>query len=164
MNAMPKLFERVSDASGQLRAVREDAREKAVRAIRALERALVDALDGELLKGLREIRPGYQAARVRGKDPFEELPQPKPFENEGREVLVLESNGHLCMSCAGRNLRHSVVSRLADDADLLVEDVENLGRLYERILAEHIERARRSAETFDRYAALAAQVSEVLGR
>ena len=45
-----------------------------------------------------------------------------------------------------------------------IEDVADLGRLFERILAEHIERARKSAETFSRLELLAIQVSEALGR
>jgi hypothetical protein len=162
MNAIPRLFERVSHASGNLRVVREGAREKAAQAIRALEHALVEALDGESLKGLREIGVGYQAARVRGKDPFEELPEPKPFEPEGREVLVVTPSGTLAMVKRYRIGWGN--ERAAEDQDLLIEDVADLGRLFERILAEHIERARKSAETFSRLELLAIQVSEALGR
>jgi hypothetical protein len=164
MNAIPRLFERVSHASGNLRVVREGAREKAVQAIRALEHALVEALDGENLKGLREIGAGYQAARVRGQDPFEELPEPKPFESQGREVLVVTSSGTLAMARSCRAFRQGAAERVAEDADLLIEDVQDLGRLFELILGEHIERARKSAETFSRLELLAIQVSEALGR
>jgi hypothetical protein len=159
---MPKLFDRVAGASADLRAVREGARERAIVAVRALERRLVEALDGETLKGLREIGPGYQAARVRGKDPYEELPEPREFE-QGREVLVVTSTGELEMASVSRRvLPWRVEARPVADEDFLIEDVEALGVLFERVLSEHIERAKKSAEKFARLEELARQVSEAL--
>lgn len=177
MNAMPKLFDRVAGASENLRTIRDGAREKAVVAVRALEHRLVGALDGETLKGLREIGPGYQAARVRGKDPFDRLlapPRIDPLHREQRQldiarqavrgVLVVTAGGALAMArLVGEDESGArVISRPAGDDDFLIEDVEALGLLFERILAKHIERARKSAEKFDRLAELAQQVSEAL--
>jgi hypothetical protein len=159
VNAIPRLLEDTAAASAALRLTRERTRVSAVAAIRRLERALVEALDGETLKGLREIAPGYSAARVRGSD--DSLPEPKTFEAYGRSVLVVDATGDLVM--ATRRRVGGVCVRRATDEDLLLEDVESVARVFTRVLTEHVERARRSAEKFDALDVLARKIVDALG-
>lgn len=169
VTGLPKLIEDAGRASDDLRATRARAREDAIRAIRSMERALVEALAGETLKGLREVVPGYYAARVRSAGrvgvaaPYEPLPEPRPGDGSGREVLVVNAHGCLEMARSTRAFGRGVaLSRDATDDDLLVEDVENLARLYAELLGEHVERARRSAERFGRLNAIAQRISAAL--
>jgi hypothetical protein len=170
VSASPELFEDVAFASTTLRSSRERARVRAIAAVRGMEQALVDALEGETLKGLREVVPGYYAARARytGKKdtylPFEPLPDPKSGADYGREVLVVTASGVLEMARAVRH-GHGVFgaeSRVAADVDLVIEDVEHLGRLFPRLLAEHIERSRRTSMRFMRLEDVAQRISAAL--
>jgi len=166
----PALIADVSRASGELRARRERARVEAIAAVRGMERSLVDALGGETLKGLRDVVPGYAAARARSfgkKDsgqPFEPLPEPRDDAPYGREVLVVSSAGVLEMA---RTVRRGLgklgaESRPASDDDLVVEDVEHLAMLFATLLGEHVERSRRTSAMFGRLEGIAQRISAAL--
>src|ERR1019366_7421714 len=118
-----ELIDDVAFASTHLRSLRERARVLAIAAVR-----------------------GYRAARARSSSkrdeysPFEPLPEPKAGQEHGREVLVVTADGVLEMARSVRRDRHFwAESRRAEDADLVVEDVEHLARLFPRLLADHIE-------------------------
>jgi hypothetical protein len=164
-----ELIDDVAFASTHLRSLRERARVLAIAAVRGMERSLVDALEGETLKGLREVVPGYRAARARSTSkrdeysPFEPLPEPKAGQEHGREVLVVTADGVLEMARSVRRDRHFwAESRRAEDADLVVEDVEHLARLFPRLLADHIEHSRRTSIRFMRLEDVAQRISAAL--
>ena len=167
---IPNLIVEAGRASEVLRDTRERARVEAIAAIRAMERALLDALAGETLKGIRDIAPGYAAARVRsvGRNdvsiPYEPLPEPRPGFSVGREVLVVTAYGRLDMAHTLRVDQGSIVvgHRPADDPDLLIEDVEHLARLFAELLGEHVARARKTAERFGHLDAIAQRISAAL--
>jgi len=168
MSQIPELLGDVALASDELFAARESARAEAIAAIRAMETALVEALGGETLKGLREVAPGYPAARARcfaAKDagrPYEPLPEPRGG-GDGREVLVVTSRGRLEMAkTVVRAGRVVVQTRWAEDGDLLVEDVEHLPRLFAQLLGEHVARSRRTTSRLIRLESVARQISAAL--
>lgn len=165
---LPKVLEDAGAASEELRSARSRARAEALAAIHEMEGALLEALDGETLKGVREIVPGYAAVRARAfgakeKNLAEPLPEPKPGELFGRWVLVVSDRGTLEMARTYRKVgRLGVESRQAEDEDLLIEDVEHLATLFAKLLGEHVERSRRSAARFGRLEGIARSISAAL--
>jgi hypothetical protein len=156
MNALPQLLEEVAIVSARTRQAKESAREKCVSAIRRLELALVEALDGESLRNLPNLAypsDRFFALRVRSTstDPLD------------RDALVLLPSGMLAM--AGRP-PHYVREEALDDSELLAEDVEFVAATVERALTLHLdgaeERVARSTARFERLERLAERLHAVV--
>jgi hypothetical protein len=142
-----------------LAAAREGAREAAVSAIRAVEGALVEALQGEHLRGLPNLGTSdrrFYGLRVRSSD-----------ENAGEQlfserVLVLTKEGRLALA-------HWVLDGMsldvkdARDEDLLAEDLEHVLRTTARAAAAHGIAIGRTTDRFLRIASAAARVLAEFG-
>lgn len=160
----------MSDVDGKLTELLADARERGdalveardeafkvcFPAIRALEKALVDALDGEVLRGLPNLGAGsggvvFYAARVRGGRASEPLPTYAPT----KRVLVLRKDGRLAIA---RRV-DLPGSELARDEELLAEDLAAFCALLLAVLKRHLDV---SAATEDRYRSLTSAAARVL--
>ena len=160
---LAKLLEQTRDGGELLREAREKARPACIAAVRKLEAALVEALDGEKLKGLPKLdeteRARFYAARARGKRIDERLTD--------KEVLVVAQDGRLHMASvrpevSGAFLGSPVESRPAADDELLAEDVEDVARAVEEVLGRHLALIAKSAERYERLADLARKLEAAL--
>ncbi len=146
-------YQQASQASQMLKDERSSARTEALNAIRLIEVCLVEALAGERLRALPNLTRGsaraksYFAARVRGK------------HGEGlyddRFVLVLDDCGMLMMANVSG-------SRVAEDSDLLAEDLEKLTVLVKDALEGHVQACTKSAKSYAKCADLARRVGAAL--
>lgn len=138
----------------ELRESQERARPACVRAVRKLEAALVEALDGEKLRGLPMLyfspdkRLRLFGARARGPEMDSRLPL------DGRSVMVFGEDGRLRMA-----LRDLVANcyrvRPVEDSELLYEDVEDAGRVVAALLRVHVDSVRGRSEKYRRFEAMA---------
>ncbi len=145
---------------------RDGARTAATRAVRTLEAALVEALQGHALRGIKNLGQGnapIYAARVRG-EPDTKLAWPAEPDSL-TESLCIAANGSLVMiQCVTDDQAHALdaTSRPAQDADLLAEDVEALTRTLTTLLPRHIQAAERARERYQGIQALAERIERVL--
>jgi hypothetical protein len=126
-----------------------------VQAVRALESALKERLDGGALRGLKNLghnRDPLYAARIRGKTDGR-VPWPNE-ENATAETLVLMPSGRLeiavCKTDAQGDM-FDIEMRPAEDADLRAEDLEDLLRTLIDIIPRTVAYADKARE---RYAGL----------
>lgn len=139
------------------RDVQERAAAQSISAIRAIESRLVEALDGERLRGLPNLgndEHRFHAARVRGRYASEVL----PFD--GREILVVDGDGWIVFAAFSRQ---GVVTKRALDDELLAEDVALLSERAQQILAAHLSRLERSTARYEKLEELATRLVGVLG-
>lgn len=145
---------------------RERARADAVRIIRQLEERLITALSGEVLRGLpnlcRDAAKPFFAIRARCGDASDPLPW------DGRAVLVLALDGHLRMAMRqeDKTLRPvtEVVSWLAEDKDILAEDLACVTKRMNEALENHLTKAVKATERYTAVSDLAERLSMVLKR
>ncbi|HEX7095665.1 MAG TPA: hypothetical protein VF183_07265 [Acidimicrobiales bacterium] len=125
-------------------------RREAIAAIRALERAVIDALAGQTLRGLPNLGTGsspFLGANVRGATYTQRVPFPGDAQIEGNPVLVLRPDARLAMAWTVRSAttgRFDFVHHGAEDDNLLVEDLTALVTLLPKVLTEHLVKAERT--------------------
>ncbi len=166
-------YDQAARASAAVVTARTAARQKVVRAIRDVESRLIAALEGDVLRGVVNLVPGdllepYQAVRVNGDARFgidSYLP------SDGRPVLVIEKTGHLAMAWVeqGRGVVDgrphffpTVGRRPVRDDELQAQDLEPLARAVRAALDRHVQRAERTARSYERAGALAARIARAL--
>lgn len=139
---------------------RERANETARETIALLERRLVEALDGEALKGMSSLLPNasFPALRVRqGSGRFgaqEYLPR------DGREVLVLRVDGTLAF--ARRSGEAAELRRPAQD-ELRADDFEPYVRTVQEAVEAHLARTGRRDAHYARVEEIATRIASVVG-
>lgn len=159
-------YDRLTDVTSRLADVREDARAKAVRAIRRMEAALAEALGGETLSGLPNINPGRRSPAWRGlRLRTRHLDEPLSTNYRGAAgwtmpALCLDRRGQLVM--VRRNSYGDVgVLRVGDD-DLKAEDVETVAAVIVEAVDLHNGHASERTAQFDRLRRLADGINTLL--
>jgi hypothetical protein len=163
MNAFKTPLDNELHAARSLTERRDRARGDAVRAIRLLERRLVEALGGYKLKGLPNLAPesehAFNAIRVRGKV-SEALPM------DGRAVLVLAEDGSIRMAMRYEDggLCPKVFARdwPARDADFVAEDLEPIAARILNALENHNAHASKTAARYAEVAMLSRRITGAL--
>jgi len=111
---------------------REKAREKSVRAMRAIEKRVRQALQGDRLRGIPNIGtralPMYAHRVTSARNNAGKMPI------GGREVLVVAADGSLN---AGSLTPRGPVMRPVDDDELVFEDLEAYARVITDLLERH---------------------------
>ena len=151
---MKELLETVKNSSESLNSIRSMSRANAVASVRELETYVVDALCGERLKGLPNLMRGWKpffAARLRG-NIDNQLPLEK-HETSGRPVIVIDDTGMLML--VRRSRCGGVESEVAQDEDLIAEDVQEYISKMGSILHTHIAICRRGIEKYSLFNRLA---------
>jgi len=160
-----KLLEQAAAASRATAQERSDAKAAAQDAVRRLETALTEVLEGEPLRGMRNLAGGnapLYAARLRG-DPDAKLAWPNEPDAVS-ESLVLLPNGQLAVAqCAtdGRRLLDVEVRDLFD-TDIRAEDAEAFTRTLAVVLRRHIEASKKAQVRYARVQTFADQVRRIL--
>jgi len=157
-------FDQINQSSREVAQTRDDLRPKAVAAVREIEAALLEALNGEPLRGLRNLGGSamFVAARVRGK-PNKKLPGPNAQKGE-RDWLCLNAKGQLVIAWWEdvNDDEVEIRERPVRDDELIASDVEDLLTTIQYVLPQHIERAVRAKARYDKAAALVERVNVVL--
>ena len=151
-------------AQGRTIAARDEARETVIAAIRRLEEKLVDALDGEHLRGLPNLgatRDRFYAIRVRSEGANATL-----SIGTGEAPLVLTKEGVLAFArwtFDADERRDCIVAPAAADQDFLLEDVEAVVRTVAWAIDAHVEQLGKTTEKLERIASLAADILARIG-
>jgi hypothetical protein len=148
--SLDEMLRDVASKGERLAANREAARPECIAAVRSLEKALVEALDGEKLRGLPILYDDdggefgrIYGARVRGKKIEGTLTD--------RPILVLREDGRLWMRGIG-------YASPAGDEDLLMEDVEDFPRAIEEVLRRHLAVVDQKIAKHERFLLLAEKI------
>jgi hypothetical protein len=157
-------FKRVRNTSRDIAQARAEAVPEATRAVREVETALQEALDGEPLRGLRNLggSASFYAARVRAKAD-KKLPGPNERKGE-RDWLCLSPKGELIIAW-WEDVEDDEVElrdRLATDDELRVDDVEALLKTLQWILPRHIDAAERAKARYTKAVALSTRINEIM--
>ncbi len=159
------MFNRISKSARTVSEARERALPEAVKAVREMENALQEALDGEPLRGLRNLggSASFYAARVRAK-PDKKLPTPNEAKGE-RDFLCLDHTGKLVIAWWDDVENNSVElqDRPAGDDDIRIGDVEDMLRALDWALPRHLEASARTARRYENITELSAQVQQLMG-
>jgi hypothetical protein len=157
---LAKLLEETKEGGEMLREARDRARPTCIAAVRKLEAALVEALGGDKLKGLpllddptlRNARGSrFYGARARGKK-IEGCLDDKP-------TLVVTQDGALRLAW----IEHGETNSPAvNDAELLLEDVEDVARAVEEVLLRHVAQLSKAAARYDAFVELARKLESAL--
>jgi len=165
-SATRQLLDDARSAAQGLATVRDDARMAAIRAIRQLEAALLEALDGQSLRGLKNLGQGnapIYAARVRG-EPHTKLAWPTEPDSVVESLCITPSGSLVMFQCAtdehGAGL--DPTSRPAADTDFRAEDIEALTRTLAGILPRHIQAAEQARERYQGIQALSARIERII--
>jgi hypothetical protein len=148
-------LDEVSAATKSAEKSRTGARESVVAAVRALETALQDRLDGGNLRGLKNLghnRDPLYAARIRGKPDGRVRWPDSP--NAANRTLVLTPKGKLQVAVCRTDVAGDMFDiELFDavDEDIDVEDLENLLKTLIDIIPRTVAYADKARE---RYAGL----------
>jgi hypothetical protein len=158
-------LEGVRSGQDELAAAREEARERAVSAIRAVESALVEALQGEHLRGLPNLGTAerrFYGVRVRSSD--ENAGESVRYEERAVQTLIVAKDGQLAFARArAPDGEDGLVVVPARDEDLLAEDLEHVLRTVARVAAQHGVAVGRSTDRFLKISSAAARVLSEFG-
>jgi len=153
------------DASEEAARVRQDSLPAAQKACRALETALKAALNGEPLRGLKNVGTNgvaLYAARVRATSPHQKIPHPSAAGSAG-DFLVINQNGELALVCWDSDNSDDLIETLAQDSDLRIDDVTAMTKiLRQEILPAHVKAAKATNKRYHQAYALALKVITVL--
>lgn len=141
-----------------VREVRAQTRYASVAAIRALEKRLVQALEGDRLRGVPNLgrRNGKPLRALR-------LGTKRTTEVRGlgheHEVLALSNQGRLVMV---RLVGQEPEQRAAFDDELVIEDLEGFCRVVREALERHLSLTGQRVDALHRMGRLATKLGEVL--
>ena len=156
-------LDRVRELSERVSAARERANEAAVRAVRGLERRLVESLGDDVLRGLPNLTPGHRNTAFHGlrvsdapsrDGPAEELPR------DGRAVLAISNRGVLVL--VRRTADGHEVSP-AEDADVRADTLRPFIAAVQCAVEAYLTRAERRAAAYEEISALALRLDEAIG-
>lgn len=155
------LLQQVKEVTAKLTEARDSAKQSAIEAIRTLESDLGDSLGGERLKGVFRLTPNgfppFQGVHVRrtAKDaPLNDIP-----------TLVLSSDGVLTVASfnnSGNDVSQFTQVRVAEDSDIILEDLEGLLTTLNYILPIHCRKAQEAQARFEQVDAFARKVLNCL--
>ena len=175
MSELAERFMRLRESRATMTAVREEARGQAVRAIRAIESELVDALDGATLRGLPNLGSSgerFYAIRVRTQQYGEVGPNAEEPIEAGEEPLCLTKEGVLVVARwhyvnnerdpgAGGDRLSSPPVR---SDELMIEDVEALVRTVHHVVPRHLAQLETTNARFSRIGELAERICAEIAR
>lgn len=155
----------------QARTANVPPRREVLDAIRTLEATLQEALaTSRNLRGLPNLgtsRTPFYAANLRAASTATKLVFPQAGEPQGPEALVLTPQGTLAVAWAARPTTNDALFvmlwRGADDADLLIEDLERFVTRLPEVLANHLARIDRTEATWAAARDLAHRVLDLVG-
>jgi hypothetical protein len=150
---MQKLIKQVEETTEAARTAREEALPAVVAACRGIEKILETALDGEPLRGLKNLSPDNfkptYAARIRS---LPDKPVPRPWDSGGdHRFLVLNPKGqlvNLAWERAAADTEVRLVPEPAADDDFTVDDLEGLTRALDVVLPRHVKSGRRTGKRY----------------
>src|SRR5580704_11578514 len=154
---------RIPEAQERVAIARGDARERAILAIRAIEGALLEALEGEHLRGLLNLGDRvekFHGVRVRHGDAKATLSL-----TSDERPLVLGKEGLLVFArwaYGGEGRRDRIEIEAAQDDELLVEDLESMIRTVRAVVEGHVAALGRTSDKFRQIVGLADLVLEQL--
>lgn len=152
--AVEKLLVRTREASENVALTRAHAGETVVHALRSLEQSLIEALDGDSLRGFSK-KIGY------GCDGNTLVPTvDRWLPADGREVIIVDKHGHFAMASRLDALSSNV--RPVRDDELRAEWLDPIVRSLSLILARHIERSEKTAENYVRTSELAQVLTKMV--
>jgi hypothetical protein len=158
-------FALLRESRATMMRVREEARAHAVRAIRAIESELVDALDGATLRGLPNLGGNgerFYAIRVRTQRDAEVGPNAEEPIGGDEESLCLTKEGVLVvvgwLRARDTQLADRIYSPPVRDENLLLEDVEALVRTVHYVVPRHLAQLEQTSARFSRIGELAARI------
>lgn len=140
-----------------VRTLRDAANQEAREAMRALEEALVRALDGERLLETPNLATSNEPIfgyRIRSKE------ADTPLRYGPMPTLILDATGRLVMAWRTRD---GIGWRAALDEDLRGEDLQRLLEVFEVAVDRHMARAEHRSRRFSRIRELADKVTFLLG-
>jgi hypothetical protein len=173
------LLEDLAALSDRAASAREMAREDALTAIRHVEKALLEALGGEPLRGLVNLglntTPWY-GARVRGSGASVDGKFTWPATPGARDYLCLAVTGELVTArCVTSPLRASdpaggrgggyfllvekVEASPVDNDDLVAEDLPGLLQTLRVVIPRHLEKAKATEASYLKISALAEKIT-----
>jgi hypothetical protein len=163
---MDELFRRTRQASESVAEDRATAAASTVNVLRELERRLVDALDGDSLRGLSNICTYQGSGRDRSHERFyaaqlavPDIDMQLPVH---KDVLCVDKHGRFVLA-----RRVSVApfweSRATVDADLRAEWLEAVTQALQAVLTRHLERTERTAKNYRQTAELAEKLAHAVG-
>ncbi|UCC72016.1 MAG: hypothetical protein JSV86_16860 [Gemmatimonadota bacterium] len=161
---MTMKFNRIRSTAQAVARSRDTVRPEAVKAVREIERALQEALEGEPLRGLRNLGGSamFAGARVRGKTD-KKLPGPDSQKGE-RDFLCLNAKGQLVIvwwEDVGDDMVE-IRERPVRDDELVAGDATDLLNTVQQILPRHVEHAERARARYNKAALLAQRVQLIL--
>ena len=137
-----------------MKTARELADSEARAAIARVEKALVEALDGEAMRGLPELGGRVFGLRVEVEaSTFARLPR-------NRRVLILDRFG--CLRAATLFPEGAHVEG-PEEGEVVASTLDPYLRTVQRGIALHLESATKRTEAFTKIAALAAKIANALG-
>lgn len=176
MNEIARKIAEASEALGRAETARKGALAAGVAAVRALESALVAALEGGHLRGLKNLGTHSQpfaGARVHG-----EIDAKIPLEGVAEDAAPAYPS-KLCVGADGRLVKVRYWRRLPErdprgtimiereivtamDGDLLPDDAEHLTSRLVVVLARHMELSKAAEGRYERLEALAERIQGAL--
>lgn len=152
---------RVGDVARLARESQADARASALVAIRAIERALVEALNGEYLRGLPNIAPKGDKAPCHGFN-LRTKSGAEAISRSGSS-LILARDGRFYVALAAKLPgTFAVFMRLVGDVELAAEDLETIAPRVEEAIRIHVQRSERASARYRRVEQLGVKISEAL--
>jgi len=142
--------------------IRKETLPVAKQACRAIETALKAALDGEPLRGLKNIGTNgvvLYAARIRADHTDNKVPHPSSAGSAGH-FLVLNQDGELALVSWDSD---DLVEISAEDQDLRIDDVSGITNALRVVLPRHVKSAKATNKRYREVYALALKLIEVLG-
>jgi hypothetical protein len=152
-------FARAEVATADVARRRTLARAAAVRAIRLVEEKLTLALSQDVLRGVANLcaidGEVFHGVRVYGSPRFG---IDSYLASDGHECFVIDKHGHLVMVRQGR----PCTSRPVRDDELQAQDLEAVTAAVASALARHVQRAERTAASYERAEALSQRIARAL--
>ena len=150
------LLERSCDKLSERRMT---ARKITIPTIRAIEKKIVDALSGERFRGMPNLHPRGTPLHAMRINAWSRHGAGGFLPDDGREVLVLTSEGKLSVACAAP---HGLLVRPVLDDELLSEDLEAVTRVVQEAIEKHVALAEKRASNLSKIEDLARRINEAL--
>jgi hypothetical protein len=160
------LLDEAAEASEMTARERARARDAAQEAAKRLEAALTEALDGEPLRGMRNLGSGnapLYGARLRG-DPDAKLAWPNEPDEVAESLVLLPSGALAVAQCVTDEHGRTLDAEVRDpfEIDIRAEDAEAFVRTLSVVLRRHIEASKKAQARYARTQKLADQVRRIL--
>lgn len=151
---------RAARASRALSETRTKARDVSIRAIRDVERRVVEALAGEQLRGMPNLAERGAPLRAMRVNAWSRNGDSSMLPRDGREVLVFTAAGRLAVARLGEvgpQIRH------VTDDELVLEDLSSFVGVVQEALERHIALVDRRVQSLKKAEALAKLLIDAVG-